>query len=365
MLPPLLPLVLPLLLLLLLPPPTNPQQAGSGSTTEPACPRSQLINDHPDCEVLHTFSDCDDPLDESPHLSFVSGPVVGSTLLRELCPVSCGVCEPTPERRDFRNSCARSATGGCKSLGACAAAGPWTESRVVFDRICLANQHAAEARYSGVYYSATGSPPSRSGAFHCSCCGAPLYDGTDSFDSGSGWPAFSRPIDGEASVDAAGVPHVHSHTVAHNDVNGELTCSQCGLHLGHRFRDGPPPAAGGTFLRDCINSACMTWQDESGETSLDVTPRASSSATADSPTEPVPLCCAAGACPSDVTGDGEVGVDDLLTLLAAFGAVAPAGSSDDEWVLWHAALLAADINADGAVGVDDLLALLSDYGRSC
>lgn len=312
------------------------------------CPREQLIDDHIDCDVLFTFSDCDDPVDESPHLSFVTGGVAGSTLLRELCPMSCGTCEPTPERQQFRNSCARSHTG-CKSLRSCAAAAPWTESRQVFDRICLANQHAAEQRFSGRYYSSTGTPPTRSGAFHCSCCGAPLYNGTHSFDSGSGWPAFSRPIDGEASIDAAGIPHVHSHAVSFNEANGELTCSQCGLHLGHRFRDGPPPAAGGTFLRDCINSACMSWLDDS-DPRLDTTPRNSAAA------DPVPLCCTAGSCPSDVTDDGIVDVNDLLALLSSYGAMFAADANGT---------LLADITGDGVVGVDDLLALLGDFGQTC
>ncbi len=336
-------------LLLLLPLPGG-SQAQQQPTGDAACPREQLINDHVDCDVLFTFSDCDDPLDESPHLSFVTGGVAGSTLLRELCPVSCGVCEPTPERQQFRNSCARSHVGGCKTLGSCAAAGPWTESRQVFDRICLANQHAAEQRFSGLYYSPTGTPPTRNGAFHCSCCGAALYNGTHSFDSGSGWPAFSRPIDGEASLDAAGVPHVHSHAVSINEANGELTCSQCGLHLGHRFRDGPPPAAGGTFLRDCINSACMVWLDD-GDPGLDVTPRNSAAI------NPVPLCCTAGSCPSDVTADGLVDVNDLLALLSAYGASFALGANGTP--------VDADISGDGVVGVDDLLALLGNFGQTC
>jgi peptide-methionine (R)-S-oxide reductase len=333
-----------LLLLLVLPAP-----AGSQTQQQAVCPRDRLIRDHVDCDVLFTFSDCDDPVDDSPHLSFVTGGVAGGTLLRELCPVSCGACEPTLERRQFRNSCARSDAGGCKSLGSCAAAGPWTENRQVFDRICLANQHAAEARFSGQYYSSTGTPPTRNGAFHCSCCGAPLYNGTDSFNSGSGWPAFSRPIDGEASVDAAGVPHVHSHAVSINEANGELTCSQCGLHLGHRFRDGPSPAVGGTFLRDCINSACMVWLDDNVPR-LDTTPRSVAAV------EPVPLCCTTGLCPSDVTADGLVDVNDLLALLSAYGTLVPGASGTR---------LAADIGGDGVVGVDDLLALLGDFGRAC
>jgi hypothetical protein len=60
------------------------------------CP-AQVIADDIDCDVLFTYSDCDDPIADNPHLSFVGGLVVGSTLLKDLCPVSC-------------------ATVGCRSL---------------------------------------------------------------------------------------------------------------------------------------------------------------------------------------------------------------------------------------------------------
>ena len=197
------------LLVVALPEPSHPQQWAS--VPAGTCP-GQAIADHTDCDVLFGNSDCDAPLATNDRLSFVSG-VSGSMLLREFCPVSCGTCEVSPENQHFRNGCARNSTGGCKTLGACAAAAPWTESRQTFDRVCLANDYAAEPRFGGQYYSHVGAPPSRTGAFHCSCCGAPLYNGTDSFDSGSGWPAYSNTVDGHASIDAAGIPHIHSHAV--------------------------------------------------------------------------------------------------------------------------------------------------------
>ena len=119
------------------------------------------------------------------------------------------------------------------------------------------------------------------------------------------------------------------------------------MHLGHRFSDGPPPEDGGTHLRDCINSACMRWVTSS-DPPLDMTHNADPSNNS-----LVPLCCGEdeGLCPSDLTDDGVIDVNDLLALLSAFGN--------------SGARLRADIDEDEDVDVDDLLSLLSDYGGTC
>jgi len=94
----------------------------------------------------------------------------------------------------------------------------------------------------------------------------------------------------------------------------------------------------------------MVWLDDNVPR-LDTTPRSVVAAV-----EPVPLCCTTGLCPSDVTADGLVDVNDLLALLSAYGTLVPGASGTR---------LAADIGGDGVVGVDDLLALLGDFGRAC
>ncbi|MEM8833127.1 MAG: peptide-methionine (R)-S-oxide reductase MsrB [Pseudomonadota bacterium] len=76
--------------------------------------------------------------------------------------------------------------------------------------------------------------------------GKPLFSSTDKFDSGTGWPSFSRPI-GESIIDE------------HEDrkfgmVRTEVKSSETDSHLGHVFNDGPPEEGG---LRYCINSASL------------------------------------------------------------------------------------------------------------
>ncbi len=76
--------------------------------------------------------------------------------------------------------------------------------------------------------------------------GEPLFASTDKFDSGSGWPSFTRPVDPEAMVEVAdtslGMRRV------------ELRSKAGDSHLGHVFPDGPRDAGG---LRYCINSAAL------------------------------------------------------------------------------------------------------------
>ena len=85
----------------------------------------------------------------------------------------------------------------------------------------------------------------RAGIYVDVASGEPLFSSLDKFDSGTGWPSFTRPIDPD---------HVATRTdrkllFARTEVRSRLADS----HLGHVFRDGPPP----TGLRYCINSAAL------------------------------------------------------------------------------------------------------------
>ena len=89
------------------------------------------------------------------------------------------------------------------------------------------------------------------GEYVCAGCGQPLFESDAKFDSGSGWPSFTRP-----AVDGAVEEH---RDTAHGMVRTEVVCAKCEGHLGHLFPDGPREQGG---LRYCINSAALSFKPE-------------------------------------------------------------------------------------------------------
>jgi peptide-methionine (R)-S-oxide reductase len=88
------------------------------------------------------------------------------------------------------------------------------------------------------------------GMYHCRACDAPLFASRDKFDSGSGWPSFTCPVQ-------QGAVRVKTDT-SHGMVRTEVLCAKCGAHQGHVFDDGPGPDG----LRFCINSSSLQFQAE-------------------------------------------------------------------------------------------------------
>jgi len=87
----------------------------------------------------------------------------------------------------------------------------------------------------------------RKGIFACAGCGLDLYASETKFESKTGWPSFWRPL-----PDAVGTSEDRSMFM----VRTEVHCRRCGGHLGHVFKDGPPP----TGLRYCMNGVAMAFK---------------------------------------------------------------------------------------------------------
>lgn len=104
----------------------------------------------------------------------------------------------------------------------------------------VARKHGTERAFSHPYHQ-----EKAEGVYNCACCGTPLFDSTDKFDSGTGWPSYTAPIE--------------KGNVSEHDDNSlfmrrtEVRCASCDAHLGHVFPDGPQP----TGLRYCINGTVL------------------------------------------------------------------------------------------------------------
>jgi len=98
-----------------------------------------------------------------------------------------------------------------------------------------------EAPFSGAYVN-----DHDRGMYACAACGNELFSSDTKFDSGTGWPSFTDPVN---------LKNVTLHKdESHGMVRTEVRCARCGSHLGHVFDDGPADKGGKRF---CINSVCL------------------------------------------------------------------------------------------------------------
>lgn len=86
----------------------------------------------------------------------------------------------------------------------------------------------------------------RRGTYACAGCALPVYMSEAKFESGTGWPSFTAPIEG--AVRTRPDPGLFGSRT-------EVHCRRCGGHLGHVFDDGPAP----TGNRFCMNGVAMTF----------------------------------------------------------------------------------------------------------
>lgn len=110
----------------------------------------------------------------------------------------------------------------------------------------VAREKGTERAFTGAYWD-----NHKEGVYRCVGCGVQLFSSDTKFDSGTGWPSFSQPMD-DSNVE---LEEDRSHGMRRIEVH----CKKCGTHLGHVFPDGPREAGGQRF---CINSCSLNFEEK-------------------------------------------------------------------------------------------------------
>src|SRR3989338_4560839 len=110
----------------------------------------------------------------------------------------------------------------------------------------VARQGGTEPAFTGKYWN-----EHAKGMYRCTVCGTQLFSSEAKFDSGTGWPSFTEPVDRERvefREDTSG-----------GMVRREALCKKCGAHLGHVFPDGPKDRGAERY---CVISVCLDLEKE-------------------------------------------------------------------------------------------------------
>lgn len=118
----------------------------------------------------------------------------------------------------------------------------WRE-RLTAEQYRILRESGTEPAFTGEY-----EQNKAAGMYRCAGCGVPLFASDMKYDSGSGWPSFTAPEQGEAVDEYSDTTRGMTRT--------EVRCAKCDGHLGHVFPDGP----GADGLRYCINSASLDFE---------------------------------------------------------------------------------------------------------
>jgi peptide-methionine (R)-S-oxide reductase len=118
------------------------------------------------------------------------------------------------------------------------------KAKLTAEQYHVTQEKGTEHPFSGAYWD-----NHEAGMYRCIVCGEPLFASTDKFDSGTGWPSFTRPAE-SAAVETESDNSLFMRRT-------EVHCRKCGAHLGHVFEDGPRDAGG---LRYCINSCSLDFE---------------------------------------------------------------------------------------------------------
>ncbi|WP_299766014.1 peptide-methionine (R)-S-oxide reductase MsrB [uncultured Dokdonia sp.] len=110
------------------------------------------------------------------------------------------------------------------------------------ERYAILRKKGTERPFTGEY-----NLHAENGAYNCGACNTQLFESTNKFDSGCGWPSFDASIEGT-------VEYIRDTT--HGMIRTEIVCANCGSHLGHVFNDGPTE----TGQRYCVNSASINFK---------------------------------------------------------------------------------------------------------